>query len=217
MARSKDEAQAQAIFGFLGFILLSVFLINSVCVFRHYDNKYDFREASARVTDTWNFTRFGLAVAGLGGFGFFLAMPVSSAIQEIGKGGSVRILAVLLACLPLWLLFVIMPALLISARIGTTQAGMLVYKQRGYFVIPTDWNKNTFTQNIFQLKIISAMYTMEALPLKEVNRITREGGKIALVHGNFGTRRIAWRNKQKRDECIAALENACGRRLGSYM
>lgn len=218
MARKKDDGFGLALFGGLGFILLGVFLINSICVFRHYNKKYDFREATARITDTWNFTRFTVPIIGFGGIAYLCLLPVIINIFNPPEHLELhRHLLGILVLLAINTPLVFLPFLLISARIGTTQAGFLIYAQRGYFVMPTDWNKNTFIENIFQLKIITAMYTMECLRLKDVTRITRDGGKIALIHGNFGTRKMAWRTKQKRDECIAALENACGRRLGSYM
>ena len=54
---------------------------------------------------------------------------------------------------------------------------------------------------------------MEELPLKDITKITREGGKKSFIHGKFGTRCVKWRNKQKRDECVAARETARGKRL----
>lgn len=71
-------------------------------------------------------------------------------------------------------------------------------------------------ENILQGRYFSDMYKMEELPLSEIQKITREGGKIAYVHGKFGTRKISWRDKQKRDECIATLERACKKNLGGY-
>lgn len=103
-----------------------------------------------------------------------------------------------------------------SARIGTSQIGMLVFPDTDKFVIPADPQKNTFMENIMQGKYFSDMYKMEELPLSEIQKITREGGKIAYVHGKFGTRKISWRDKQKRDECIATLERACKKNLGGY-
>lgn len=217
MARKKEDGDVMLAFcGLLGFVLLGIFLINTLCVFYHYDRKYNFKEASARVTDTWNFVRFGPIVLGMGCLTFFVLMIPLDFIKSLPNLEAMQILYGACVNLLIILALIVFPFLLISARLGTTQAGLLIYRQRGYFVIPTDWNKNTFVQNIFCLKIIGSAFTMESLELRGLTRITREGGKVALIHGNFGTRRIAWRTKQKRDECIAALENALGKRLVTY-
>lgn len=208
MAKKKDDGFFYLI-GIIGLLVLSVFIINTVCVYNHYNKKYVFSEASARVTDTWNFIRFmPIAIV----LGVVTAYCIPQVLGLISKehnyiGAALLILG--------WIIIIGLPALLLTARMGTTQAGLLIYKNRGYFVIPTDWNKNTFVENIFQLEIIKAMYDMEALNLADIDKITRESGKIAYIHGTFGTRKIAWRNKEKRDECIAALERGCGKRLVS--
>ena len=216
MSRKNEINPVWALIAVAGVALLGIFLINSICVYRHYDKKYDFAEATARVTDTWNFVRYMPAAIALGVPAFFTLATFP--YQGLALHGNMAIL-ILHACLSLLLIaaVAVFPYLMLSARLATTQAGMLIYRQRGYFVIPTDWNKNTFVENVFHLELVKAMFTMERLELAEVQKITRDGGKTAFVHGEFGTRRIVWRDKQKRDECIAALERACGKRLGSFM
>ena len=81
-------------------------------------------------------------------------------------------------------------------------------------VIPADYNKNTLVENVFGGKLFTSMFEMEELPLSGLRKITRQSGRKAFLHGTFGTRCVAWRNKQKRDECIAALERASSRRMG---
>lgn len=211
MEKKQKDDSFYYLFGLLGLIILSIFLINTICIYQYYNRKYDFSQASARVTDTWNFFRFLPAILVLGLFCFLFINFWSGA-----RGNHIAITSVdIMIFLVMLAITVLFPFILLSARLGTTQAGLLIFKDRGYFVIPTDWNKNTFFENIFQLKIITSMFTMEQLALAGIKKITRESGKTAFVHGDFGTRKITWRNKQKRDECIAALESACGRRLGS--
>ena len=36
--------------------------------------------------------------------------------------------------------------------------------------------------------------------------ISREKGKILFIHGEFGTRKIEYMTKQKRDECLYAIQ-----------
>lgn len=216
MGRKKEADPVFAMIALAGILLLGVFLINSVCVYRHYNKKYNFAEATARVTDTWNFVRYMPAAIGLA-IPAYLALSTLSWLGNPPDGKVGLLLWLGFLSLLVIAIFAGFPYLLLSARLATTQAGLLIYKNRGYFVIPTDWRKNTFVENVFHMELVKAMFTMECLELDDVQKITREGGKIVFVHGEFGTRRIAWRDKQKRDECIAALERACGRRLGSYI
>lgn len=62
-------------------------------------------------------------------------------------------------------------------------------------------------QDYLQLRFIRDMGDMESVPLSAITKITREAGKKLYVHGEFGSRGIAFSHKQKRDECIAAIEN----------
>ena len=48
---------------------------------------------------------------------------------------------------------------------------------------------------------------MESVRLSQIKKITREAGKKLYIHGPFGSRGIHFSNKQKRDECISAIEN----------
>ena len=217
MARKKNDADVfLGMLGLLGFLILGLFLINSVCVVRHYDHKYKFNEATARVTDTWNFARFLPEIVAAGAVAFFACAPLFAPLEEAWNAGGARFALTASYALIVVGVFMFAPFLPLSARLATTQAGLLIYEQRGYFVIPADWNCRSFSENIFRLKIVDWLFEMERLELRDVTKITREGGKVAFVHGRFGTRKISWRDKQKRDEYVAALENACGKRLGSY-
>lgn len=216
---------------FLAALAGALFLLNAIAVNRYHSKKYNVSEADIRVTDSGNILRFRNDILKIGLI-IILLLPVcllgevylldvarlraraafpaaSHTILNIvfdmlllGAGG-LSIAAVFLACLG------------ISAHIGTAQIGMLVFPEKGIFVIPTDPARNTFTENVFKFKWLKDRFSMEELPIAELDKITRQSGTNAYVHGRFGTRRIEWRNKQKRDECIATLERARGRRLSS--
>ena len=84
--------------------------------------------------------------------------------------------------------------------------GVLLYPQTNTIVIPRDSLTNTAMADVFALKWIVDMYTMEAIDLNAIQKITRKSGKWLFIHGSFGTRGIYFSNKQKRDECISAIE-----------
>ena len=59
------------------------------------------------------------------------------------------------------------------------------------------------------LRFIRELGLMEEVKLSKVTKITRKAGTVLYIHGSFGSRGIIFSNKQKRDECIAAIENGC--------
>lgn len=201
--RKKDDNSLAVLLGVIGSIFFIFFLLNSFIVNQYYSRKYNIAKASIRVTDPGNIIRFLPYI-------FTLSVLLGMAIFTLhGAPGLLALIEIALILTALIGMFIL------SARIGTTQIGMLIFRKQGIFIIPTDPNKNTLYQNIFQFQLVKDMFTMEELPLNEIYKITREYGKKAFIHGTFGSRQVDWRDKQKRDECIAALEMACGRKLSS--
>lgn len=201
--RKKDDNSLAVLLGVIGSIFFIFFLLNSFIVNQYYSRKYNIAKASIRVTDPGNIIRFLPYI-------FTLSVLLGMALFTLhGAPGLLALIEIALILTALIGMFIL------SARIGTTQIGMLIFRKQGIFIIPTDPNKNTLYQNIFQFQLVKDMFTMEELPLNEIYKITREYGKKAFIHGTFGSRQVAWRDKQKRDECIAALEMACGRKLSS--
>lgn len=199
--RKKDDNSLAILCGAIGSIFFIFFLLNSFIVNLYYSRKYNVANASVRVADSGNIIRF---------FPYIFALSVSLGVALFTLHGAPGLMALLEIGL---IISALVGMFVLSARIGTSQIGMLIFKKQGIFIIPTDPNKNTLFQNVFQFQLLKDMFTMEELPLKEIYKITREYGKKAFIHGSFGTRQVAWRDKQKRDECIAALEMACGRKL----
>lgn len=219
MSKKSDAEGWAALISLAAVALSSVFLINTIAVNRHFAKKYNINEVDIRVHDSGNILRFYKHLCGIGFLmvlSFYSIMvAIDSTINLINSGNVIQyinyiIIGALVSIISLASCFIL------SARIGTSQIGMLVFPEHDMFVIPADPRKNTFIENIFQGKLFSDMYKMEELPLSEIQKITKEAGKQAFVHGKFGTRRISWRDKQKRDECIATLERACRKNLGGY-
>lgn len=168
------------------------------------------KQASVRVSDPWNICRFTAAIVGVASFAvcMFYAAAFFCSPDDSGSATSYFLAFICLA-------LVILAVLALSARIGTTQLGMLIFEKKGVFVIPTDPTQFTLNENVLHARLFTSMFTMEVLPLSGLRKITREYGKKAFLHGTFGTRTVNWRNKRMRDECIAALQMATGRKLSS--
>ena len=199
--KAENEANMRFFGSILGVVLLSVFLINTVIVYWIYNKKYGIKDADYRVNDSLQFTSYILK-----GAVHFVALILFSILGAFifSKNPTEHQKLIFLV---IFYSFSFVWMFTLSARIATKQIGMLIYEDKGTFVIPGDPNNNTLLENLC-LKFVVNLCTMEELPLYGITKITRQGGTTAFIHGTFGTRCVKWRNKQKRDECIAALETA---------
>ena len=59
-----------------------------------------------------------------------------------------------------------------------------------------------------KLRFVRDLPRMDEVRLSEIGRMTRQGGSDLFLHGSFGSRRIRFTKKQKRDECIWAIRNS---------
>jgi len=67
---------------------------------------------------------------------------------------------------------------------------------------------NYSVSDYLNLKFITELGTVEEVQLNQIRKITRQAGKKLFIHGKFGSRGMSFSNKQKRDECISAIEDA---------
>ena len=195
-----------------GGILFSIFLLNSYLTFKRYSERYALKSADMRVCDSGNPLRFITVAIG------WSVLLILSVIAFLGSVKGIHLsfqYAAVFICSCAGLIASLAGMFVVSMRIATTQIGVLVFKSKGTVVIPADPHNNTLENNIFRLKALKDLCSMEELPVSEISKVTRQGGTKVFIHGSFGARCVAWRDKQKRDECISALEMACGRRLSS--
>lgn len=106
-------------------------------------------------------------------------------------------------------------ALAVIARGAAYLIGAVVNLKRNVLIIPRDVFSYDFGKNIFKLQILWGWFTMEELPFSEIKKITREKGNTMYIHGDFGSRKLVWGNKQKRDECIQMIERLSKHKLAS--
>ena len=103
------------------------------------------------------------------------------------------------------------PNLFIGATWNLVQDGEVTYyrviadPRNDHVLLPKDM-ANYGIEDYVQLKFIRELGEMESVPLSQISKITLEAGKKLFIHGPFGSHGICFSNKQKRDECIAAIE-----------
>lgn len=95
----------------------------------------------------------------------------------------------------------------VANLVASSYYGVVVDYARNIILLPIDMINYTLT-DYMQLKFIRQLGDMEYVNLSDIKRITREKGKSLYIHGDFGSRGIHFSNKQKRDECISAIQSA---------
>ena len=114
-----------------------------------------------------------------------------------------------------WTLVFSLPlALIVLNWMGELQAhaflGVVVDYGQGAVFIPPSAENLDIVDSLLVLPGIRQLTTLDFVLLDEVEKITRQAGTQLFLHGSFGSRRIGFSSKLKRDECIHLL-TASGR------
>ena len=90
--------------------------------------------------------------------------------------------------------------------VGKVQAyafmGVVVDYPQGRVMFPPTPESLDLFDYIKVMPVMRHYASMDSVALAEVQRITRQAGKSLFLHGDFGSKRITFTNKLKRDECI---------------
>lgn len=130
-----------------------------------------------------------------------LVMP-PSAIATLIKIGILSIVLLIIS-------FTIWVAYHVACWMATAYLGVVVDRDSGKVVHPKDM-ANYSVSDYLKLKFIYELGVMESIPLNMIKRITRQSQRYLFLHGPFGSRGIKFPSKQKRDECLVAIEEAMG-------
>jgi hypothetical protein len=100
--------------------------------------------------------------------------------------------------------------------IGKMQArvflGVVVDPERRVVAFEPDTTSFEIVDYLKITPYLRSLTAMEQVRLDDIEKITRQAGKHLYMHGDFGSRRISFSNKQKRDECIHFLTSTQGSR-----
>ncbi|MFM5185755.1 hypothetical protein [Aeromonas jandaei] len=100
-----------------------------------------------------------------------------------------------------------------AERVAVRYFGVVFDDNEKKIVIPADLENSSFGENL-RLNFIRKMGDYEEINIKDISNVTREKGVNFYIHGNFGSRKINFSNKQKRDECLSALQARTSVRFG---
>lgn len=197
--QKKDQAEG---LGFLiGFLaLLPLLIVSVVCYFR-LKSKYPENEYSQRVFDVGNLVRPCMASGAAVILFWILYARLAS-----GESAFSMVMGWLVLAIAIFTLFKI------AQSVASTYFGVLVDPENDRVLFPRDM-ANYSVSDYFKLKFITELGSMEEVPLSQVRKITRQAGKMLFIHGRFGARGMRFSIKQKRDECISAIEDASSTRV----
>lgn len=189
MATSKKNGNEGVIY--LALILFIPFLLFSAMRYSLIKDSHLNDESNFRIMD-FAVTNRVLIPAGLCMIFLFSAIKSDSGITF----GSILII-----------IFLILLSILLSLRLAVVYAGVMVNDEKDKISFPPDIQSFGIT-DYFSSKLIEYFYNINAVKLSIITKMTREAGKKLFIHGKFGSRCLVFSSKQKRDECIALIQDS---------
>lgn len=207
--KQKDDKAWMAAGLYVGLLFLVPCIICSIVYYYTYNKRFPEGEHTQQVFDVKSLLEpLVKGTVALGIFAASILFGIDS--LDAGNGGPTPLKwlgLILAAVIGLIGMFYVVPRYW-----AATYFGMRLDTERDVLVFRKDMANYRLTDYL-KARIFFEFGDLETVPLTSIRRITREAGKNLYVHGPFGSRAIRFTNKQKRDECIAAIEAAVARRL----
>lgn len=207
--KKKDDKAWMAVGLYIGLLFLLPCIICSMVYYYIYNRRFPEGAHTQQVFDVKSLREpLVKGTVALGIFAAAILIGIDS--LDTGNGGSTPLkwLGLILALIiGLIGMFYVVPRYW-----AATYFGMRLDTERDVLVFRKDMASYRLTDYL-KARIFFELGDLETVPLTSIRRITREAGKSLYVHGPFGSRAIRFTNKQKRDECIVAIEAAINRRL----
>ncbi|MEB0123946.1 hypothetical protein QN391_25170 [Pseudomonas sp. CCI1.2] len=193
MATAKQKKEnSQGLCLLVGFVVLIPLLIVSFVRYATLKNTFPETEHTQRVFDVGNLVQ-----------PFMTAGAVLFMAWCLAAWSSASPLAIVLV--PLVVVAALFVFFKLAQSISATYFGVLVDPENDRVLFPKDM-ANYSISDYFNFKFVTELGHMEEVPLSQIKRITRQAGKQLFVHGKFGSRGMKFSTKQKRDECLSAIE-----------
>jgi len=188
-AKKKDDSGGLLVLG-VGLIIFIPFFLFSFMRFLLLQDQYLKSESAVRVVDIWGVKPMLIKC------GIFTI--ISAVILNIAFDKS--IVAALLLTVVL-----VTACILLGMRLSIIYLGPVIDDKKNIVAFPPDFQSFTIT-DFFSLKPLNAFYNTDEVKLSDILKMTRQAGKYLYIHGDFGSRKLAFSTKQKRDECIATIQ-----------
>lgn len=194
MAKKQGES-AEGLMSVIGFVALLPLMVISFAHYQSLRGRFPEDEHTQRVFDVRLVTKY-FVIAGIVAF-----VTWNVAAKQLF---TLQPLTPLYAVVVSSSLYVLIK---LAMAISSNYFGVLVDIREDRIVMPKDM-ANYSVSDYFQLKFIRELGQMETVHLSQIKRITRQGGTALFIHGRFGSRGIKFSIKQKRDECMSAIQEA---------
>ncbi|WP_312631347.1 hypothetical protein [Pantoea piersonii] len=102
-----------------------------------------------------------------------------------------------------------------SLSLSSTYFGVVINPQTRKIIIPVD-AANCSLSELLAFNFIRKAGCVEEISLDHIDRVTKEKGVNFYIHGAFGSRMIGFSRKQKRDECLSAIQRHTRLRSSDY-
>lgn len=192
MATAKNRNQSDGLVFIAGIIVLLPLLLVSIIGYYTLKSRYPENTESQRVFDVGNLSRPFMTAGLLIALSWMLIAWTSKLPGSLLIQGSIIAFAA----------FVLFK---IAQSISSTYLGVIIDPNNDRLLLPKDMANYSLTDYL-SLRFITELGTVEQVPLSQIKRITRQAGTKLFIHGKFGSRGIHFSTKQKRDECISAIE-----------
>lgn len=211
MAKKKDDGSLGLLLVILAFFIFLPFLIFSFLRYRNLKRLYNAIPNVQRVFDTgklYSSVAFAIFTV-MGAFGLMIGLV--SVVQKNVNPDVADILSksilVIIAVLMIW------PMKKMAERVAVEYFGIIFNDNDNTMILPADISNISFG-DVVCLKFLSRLGDQDRIEISAITNITREKGVNFYIHGSFGSRRINFSSKQKRDECLSALQARAGNRGG---
>lgn len=199
MAKAKQGDNAFIGIG-IALLLFSPFLLLSV--FKFYNLKSRFMSGTNfhRVIDIGTLKQPLMGCAGLVLISYF-AFVVTSNIHKL--------FGVVTVCIATYAAF------MMAQWVAVKYIGAIIDADKRYIYFPPDM-QSYGVEDYLKCRFLQDMANLDEVRIDSINRITRQAGKKLYLHGDFGSRAIAFSDKQKRDECMTAIQHLVGKGVVMY-
>ncbi|WP_318388847.1 hypothetical protein [Enterobacter sp.] len=211
MAKKKDDGSLGFLLVIVAFLIFLPFLIFSFLRYRKLKRIYNAIPNIQRVFDTGKLYSSVLFAVLMVVGAIVLMIGLVSALHKNLNPSDAAILSksllITIAVLMIW------PMKKMAERVAVEYFGIIFNDNDNTMILPADISNISFG-DLIRLKFLRRLGEQDRIAIGSINNITREKGVNFYIHGGFGSRRINFSNKQKRDECLSALQARAGNRGG---
>lgn len=201
MASTKQQQKSNAFIGIgIALLIFSPFLILSVFKYFSLKKQYMSGNNCHRVVDIGTLKIPMTACASLV-FITYLAFTFTAGIHKA--------LSILIICIA------ILVAYKMAQWVAVKYIGAIIDADRRVVYFPPDM-QSYGVEDYLTGKFLKDMSILDMVKIDSIDRITRQVGKRLYLHGQFGSRGIFFSDKQKRDECMSAIQQLAGKNVIMY-